>query len=372
MSRNQESNVESDDDDEEEYSQDFEDDLNDDDLLSVESSSSRDILSPPPIQRISDKFEAVGLIQGAESGCIRFEIPNVEEGRKEEKAQEDYQEKIEAEQFKSEFESFRSKAKRNEDIKQNQNEEIENAITRENHKQDIIVEDQTIRQEPTAKEGSVKSVKCLHKIKFVVHHDEQNDKQRRKPAPLKKRIGYSKSRIEYLSRPRRKQLAEPMNVPTRVSTKTSWKEFIERQEYMESRRRMKQDQKRKERDYQDKIDKLKCPVCSTEQTFQEYIEFRSTCKCGAEYKKSAFHLRQFEMRMFKSRIRKQNQIQKVLDEREKALENGKYNKTDKVRTAAKASGDYFLDRMKRDLLKRNTTIKEQIGKVNQKERKSKA
>lgn len=352
MSANQESIVESDNDEEDEYSQDFEDDgLNDSDLLSVESSSSQDILSPPPIQRISDhQFEGIGLIQGEDGGDSSFEIPNIKEVKEattEEKSQY-YQEESEAMRFKKEFESFQATQTGIEDMRQHKSDGIESIIQ-------SAVGDQTLRDVPATQERIAENIRHPTKVKFVVHHDEQKNKKERKPAPLRQRIRYSKARIEYLSRPRRRQLPEPMNTPTRVSTKSSWKDFIERQEYMENQRRMKQEHRRKERDYQDKIDKLKCPVCSTEQTFKEYIEFQTSCRCGAKYKKSTFRLRDFESRMFKSRIRKQNQIQKVLDEREKALVYGKYTK-DKLRSASKAQGNDFLDRMKQDLLKRTRKI----------------
>ena len=349
MSRNGETDIESnDDDDEEEYSQDFEDDLNDSGLLSVASSSSQDILSPPPIQRISDNFDRIGILEEEEGGNHPFEIPHTEEHTKE----------SEAKQFKREFEVFRSKAEEIENSNSHESNGKGQIIKIEDHKDDIAVEDLTLRKDTIKNERGLDHTNIPNKINFIVHHDEQMNKNGKKPQPLRRRIGYSKSRIEYLSRPRRKQLPESMSIPSRVSTKSSWNDFIERQEYMESQRRMKQDHRRKERDYQDKVDKLRCPVCSTEQTFKEYIDSKTSCQCGAQYKKVTFHLRKFEARMFKSRIRKQKQIQSVLDERKAIIAKGNRTINQKIKDATKVRGEDFINRMKQDQLKRTKKDKE--------------
>lgn len=133
--------------------------------------------------------------------------------------------------------------------------------------------------------------------------------------------------------------------------------FIERQEANEIARRKKMETRRLEAEYNSKvdIDKKQCQKCKNVQSYSEFVNNRSNCSlCNGEYmRRSGFDLEHFEQRMFTSRVRKEQTMNRIRNERLSTLHNSKSLRRENLDKAAlKADGNSFLKRMQQDLLRR--------------------
>lgn len=350
-------------DDEDEYSQDFDDS----DIISVDTSSDHEILSPPSIARLSDKLSIQNDTEERIDAYFGNVFPSIQNENDDPVHSADLK-ASEAEKFRNEIQIFRLRNNAMDETVKGEpiqsNGILESKREKENFIQEINGTDSKTSNTSGTTLGPEIAERCASakKIQYTVKHVRSVTKYQ-STSPLKQRIGYSTFRIDVLSQPRRERLPPETKTPTRTSTRSSWNEFLQRQQNMERQRQLKLEYMLKQREYNTSVDKLKCSKCDTEQSFDEFFNRNQFCPCGAKYSKNYFHLRRFEERMFRSSVRKQQQIQKILSERQSLLEKGK------LRFAAKATRegqdaklidhpDDFLRRMAIDLHKRKAKLEE--------------